>query len=141
VHGDFRIDNIIFESDQPRIKAVLDWELSTTGDPLADFSYYALNWVAETNGRASLLGLDLESLGIPSLDETVERYCARTGRASLPNLNWYFAHNLFRMASIIQGIKRRAFDGNASSSRAAELAERVPLLAAAGWAFATKTGA
>lgn len=139
VHGDFRIDNIIFAKDQPCIQAVLDWELSTLGDPLADFSYFALNWVAETNGRSSLVALDLETLGIPSLEEAIERYCARTGRGTLPDLNWYFAYNLFRMTSIVQGIKRRAIEGNASSERAADVARRVPLLAEAGWAFAAKT--
>lgn len=141
VHGDFRIDNAIFAAKHPKILGVLDWELSTLGDPLADFSYYALNWVAHTNGRASLVGADLESLGIPSLGETIERYCDRTGRASLPNLNWYFAYNLFRMASIVQGIKRRAIDGNASSAHAAEVATRVPALAEAGWAFSKSAGA
>lgn len=135
VHGDYRIDNVIFSNDRPAVQAVIDWELSTLGDPLADFSYFALNWVAETNGRSSIIGADLESLGIPSLSQTIRRYCALTGRESLPELNWHFAYNLFRLASIVQGIKRRAIDGNASSEHAADFARRVPALAQAGCAF------
>jgi aminoglycoside phosphotransferase (APT) family kinase protein len=136
VHGDFRIDNVIFSNDQAAVQAVIDWELSTLGDPLADFSYFALNWVAETNGRSSIAGLNLESLGIPSLEQTIRRYCARAGREAVPaELNWYFSYNLFRLASIIQGIKRRAIDGSASSEHAADFAERVPALAQAGCEF------
>jgi len=139
VHGDFRLDNLIF-ADRSLVAALLDWELSTLGDPLADFSYYALNWVAPVNGRSEVFALDLEALGIPSLQETIARYCRGTGRTSLPALDWYFAYNLFRIASIMQGIKRRSIEGNASSPDAAEMAARVPLIAEAGSAFADRAG-
>jgi aminoglycoside phosphotransferase (APT) family kinase protein len=141
VHGDYRIDNMIFHSTEPRVLAVLDWELSTTGDPLADFSYLMMNWLTPADSRAGLAGLDLPALGIPTLDEAVARYCAATGRDGVPDLNWYFAFGLFRLASIVQGIKRRVIDGTASSAHAAEMAERVPYLAARAWDFARKAGA
>ncbi len=141
VHGDYRIDNMIFAPDAPRVAAVLDWELSTTGDPLADFSYLMMNWLTPADSRAGLLGLDLPALGIPTLDEAVARYCAATGRDGVPDLNWYFAFGLFRLASIVQGIKKRVIDGTASSAHAGEMAERVPYLAERAWDFARKAGA
>ena len=141
VHGDYRIDNLIYAPDAPRVAAVLDWELSTLGDPLADFSYLLMNWVTVPEGRSGLLGLDLDALGIPTLDAAVARYCAATGRAGLPDLNWYFAYNLFRLTGIVQGIKKRVLDGTASSAQAAETAERVVPLADAAWGFAQKAGA
>jgi aminoglycoside phosphotransferase (APT) family kinase protein len=139
VHGDYRIDNAMFDV-QPRLTAVLDWELSTLGDPLADFSYLAMQWVMPADGGAGLAGLNLEQLGIPTLEEMVERY---SGRAQVPvadKLDWYFAYNLFRLAGIIQGIKKRVIDGTASHAQAAEIAKRVPFLADAAWAFAQKAG-
>ncbi|WP_201752688.1 phosphotransferase family protein [Sphingomonas changnyeongensis] len=141
VHGDYRIDNMIFDAAQPRVVAVLDWELSTLGDPLADFSYLLMNWVTEPEGRSGIKGLDLPALGIPTLDEAVARYCARTGRDGLPELNWYFAYNLFRLTGIVQGIKKRIVDGTASSPQAEATAARVPALAAAAWHFAAAAGA
>ena len=141
VHGDYRIDNLIYAPDAPRVAAVLDWELSTLGDPLADFSYLLMNWVTVPEGRSGLLGLDLDALGIPTLDAAVARYCTATGRAGLPDLNWYFAYNLFRLTGIVQGIKKRVLDGTASSAQAAETAERVVPLADAAWDFARKAGA
>ncbi len=141
VHGDYRIDNMIFAAAEPRVIAVLDWELSTLGDPLADFSYLLMNWVTEPEGRSGIKGLDLPALGIPTLDEAVARYCARTGRAGLPELNWYFAYNLFRLTGIVQGIKKRIVDGTASSPQAEATAARVPALAAAAWHFAAAAGA
>jgi aminoglycoside phosphotransferase (APT) family kinase protein len=141
VHGDYRIDNMIFAPAEPRVLAVLDWELSTTGDPLADFSYLMMNWVTEPEGRSGVLGLTGPETGIPTLEAMTERYCAATGRDGVPDLNWYFAFGLFRLASIVQGIKKRVLDGTASSAHAAEMATRVPRLADAAWGFAAKAGA
>ncbi|MFD1949691.1 phosphotransferase family protein [Sphingomonas arantia] len=141
VHGDYRIDNLIYAPDGPRVVAVLDWELSTLGDPLADVSYLLMNWVTEPEGRSGLLGLDLPALGIPTLEQAVARYCAATGRDGLPDLDWYFAYNLFRLTGIVQGIKKRVADGTASSAQAAETAARVVPLADAAWSFAQKAGA
>ncbi len=142
IHGDYRIDNLIYAPDASRIAAVLDWELSTLGDPLADFAYVAMNWAMPSGEQnASIGGLDLAALGIPTLDAITERYCARTGRSGVPDLDWYFAYNLFRLLGIVQGIKKRALDGNASSAKATEMAARVPMLAAAAWGFARKAGA
>ncbi len=141
IHGDYRLDNLIFASDGPHIHAVIDWELSTLGDPLADFAYFAMNWVLPADGGAPLGGKDLQREGLPGLDEIVERYCARTGRGGLPDLHWYFAFNLFRLVGIIQGIKKRASDGNASNKRAAEIVARIAPLARNGWTQAVKAGA
>ena len=141
VHGDFRIDNMIFDATEPRVIALLDWELSTTGDPLADFSYLMMNWVTEPEGRSGVLGLTGPETGIPTIEQMTERYCAATGRDGVPDLNWYFAFGLFRLTSIVQGIKKRVLDGTASSAHAAEMAERVPHLAASAWDFAGKAGA
>jgi aminoglycoside phosphotransferase (APT) family kinase protein len=141
VHGDYRMDNMIFAADQPRVAAVLDWELSTLGDPLADFSYLAMNWNMPADGRSGLAGLDLKALGIPTLDEAVELYCRLTNRSGVPDLNWYFAFGLFRLASITQGIAKRVQVGTAASERARETGARTPRLAAAAWSFALKAGA
>ncbi len=140
VHGDFRIDNMIFDARDPRVLAVLDWELSTLGDPLADFSYYLMSWVTQPEGRSGVKGLTGDS-GIPPLEDVVERYCAATGRDGVPDLDWYFAYNLFRLAGIVQGIKKRIIDGNASSTQAAATAARMPGLVAAAWEFAERAGA
>jgi aminoglycoside phosphotransferase (APT) family kinase protein len=142
VHGDYRMDNMIFDAAEPRVAAVLDWELSTIGDPLADFSYLMMNWHMPGDGRSGLGGLDLEALGIPTLDEAVELYCRLTGRpGGVPDLNWYFAFGLFRLCSITQGIAKRVQIGTAASERARETAARTPHLAAASWEFAKKAGA
>lgn len=141
VHGDYRIDNMIYARDRPEVLAVLDWELSTLGDPLADFTYVAMAWVTENGGRSGVMDLDRAALGIPELDEVVERYCAATGRSSVPDMNWYFAYNFFRLAGIIQGIKKRVIEGTASSSHAKAMSERVQPLADKAWEFAVKAGA
>ena len=139
VHGDYRIDNVLF--DDGRLKAVLDWELATLGDPLADFSYLAMQWVMPADGSSGLAGLDLKALGIPSLDDVVQRYSARSAVPVADKLDWYFAYNLFRLAGIVQGIKKRVIDGTASHARADEMARRVPMLADSAWHFALKAGA
>ena len=141
VHGDYRIDNMIFDAKDPNVVAVLDWELSTLGDPLADFTYVAMAWVTQNEGRSGVMDLDRAALGIPELDAMVERYCAATGRDGVPDMNWYFAYNFFRLAGIIQGIKKRVIDGTASSSHAQAMAERVFPLAESAWKFAEKAGA
>jgi aminoglycoside phosphotransferase (APT) family kinase protein len=140
VHGDYRIDNVVFDGDGT-LTAVLDWELATLGDPLADFSYLAMQWMMPADGGAGLGGLDLAALGIPSLDEIVERYSVRSGVPVANRLDWYFAYNLFRLTGIVQGIKKRVLDGTASHAEAAKMAERVPMLAEAAWSFAQKAGA
>src|SRR3954451_22005353 len=140
VHGDYRIDNVVFDGDGT-LSAVLDWELATLGDPLADFSYLAMQWMMPADGAAGLAGLDLATLGIPSLNAIVERYSERSGVPVAAKLDWYFAYNLFRLAGIVQGIKKRVIDGTASHARAAEMAARVPMLASAAWSFAEKAGA
>ncbi len=141
VHGDYRLDNLMLDASQPRVKAVLDWELSTTGDPLSDFAYLAMNWVTESVNRAGIAGVDFAAEGIPTLDEAAAIYCAATDRQGIPNLDWYFAYSLFRLAGIVQGIKKRFLDGTASSTQAEEMGSRVPQLSAAAWEFAKRAGA
>ncbi len=141
VHGDYRIDNMIYAHDRPQVLAVLDWELSTLGDPLADFTYVAMAWVTDNAGRSGVMDLDRAALGIPELDEVVERYCSQTDRTSVPDMNWYFAYNFFRLAGIIQGIKKRVIDGTASNAQAKAMSDRVQPLADAAWQFAQKAGA
>jgi aminoglycoside phosphotransferase (APT) family kinase protein len=141
VHGDFRIDNAIFERGGTKCLAVLDWELSTLGDPMSDFTYVAMAWITENGGRSGVMDLDRKALGIPELDEVVERYCAATGRDGIPDLNWYFAYNFFRLAGIMQGIKKRVIDGTASSAHAKSMSDRVTPLAERAWEYAVKAGA
>ena len=140
VHGDYRIDNVVFDGDGT-LTAVLDWELATLGDPVADFSYLAMQWTMPADGAAGLAGLDLAELGIPTLAEAVARYSDRSGVPVGAGLDWYFAYNLFRLAGIVQGIKKRVLDGTASHANAQEMAKRVPMLATAAWSFAKKAGA
>jgi aminoglycoside phosphotransferase (APT) family kinase protein len=137
VHGDYRLDNMIFDPTEPRVAAVLDWELSTLGEPLADFTYLLMNWI---NGAVAQIP-DLEAHGIPTIEETVARYCRLTGRPGLPDLDWYYSYNLFRLAGIIQGILGRVRDGTANHPQAAQMGPRVIALAEASWKFAQKAGA
>lgn len=141
VHGDYRIDNMIWAKDQPEVLAVLDWELSTLGDPLGDFSYVCMAYVTDNGGRSGVQDLDRKALGIPELEEVVERYCQATGRDSLPDMNWLFAYNFFRLAGILQGIKKRVIDGTASSAHAKAQSDRVQPLVDRAWEFAVKAGA
>jgi aminoglycoside phosphotransferase (APT) family kinase protein len=140
VHGDYRLDNMILHPSEPRILAVLDWELSTLGDPMGDFTYHLMNWVMPAGQRSGLAGLDLPALGIPTMDEYVAMYCERTGRAGIADLDWYFAYNMFRLAAILQGIVGRVRDGTAASAHAEANAERVKPLAQAAYAFAQRAG-
>ncbi len=141
VHGDYRIDNAIYAPNQPKILAVLDWELGTLGDPLADFSYLLMAWVTPNEGRSGVMDIDRKALGIPELEEVVERYCAATDRDGIPDMNWYLAYNFFRLVGIIQGIKKRVIDGTASSEHAKAMSDRVSPMAQQAWAFAQKAGA
>lgn len=140
VHGDYRLDNLILHVSEPRVIAVLDWELSTLGDPLGDFTYYLMSWMMPHDGRAGLGGLDLKSINIPTLDETVASYCAQTGRDGIPALEWYFAYNAFRLACILQGIAGRVRDGTAASAHATQMIQRIVPLSQAAYGFAQQAG-
>ena len=142
IHGDYRLDNVIYATDLSRVAAVIDWELSTLGDPLADFTYLALCWMTpSTLHDSGLADIDLASEGIPTLAEMTNLYCGITQRAQVPELNWYFAFNAFRMLGILQGVKRRALDGIASNAEAMTMGARVAPYAALGWSFACRHGA
>ncbi|MFT3804094.1 MAG: phosphotransferase family protein [Burkholderiaceae bacterium] len=140
VHGDYRLDNLVFDAKQPRIRAILDWELSTLGHPLADFSYHCMGFHIEPEQFRGIKGLDLAALGIPSERQYIDAYCRRTGRAGVEHWDFYLAYNLFRLAAILQGIAKRVVDGTASNERAHEQAARVVPLAKAGWAIAQRVG-
>ena len=141
VHGDFRLDNLIVAADGPEIRAVLDWELSTLGDPMADFSYMLIGWVLPASQRNGVAGADLKALGIPTLEETVARYAERTGAGVPANLDWLLAYNLFRLAAICQGIAGRVRDGTAASAHARSMAAQVGPLSDAAWTYAKRAGA
>ena len=139
VHGDYRLDNMIVHPTEPRVIAVLDWELSTIGHPLADFTYHLMIWDMPNIGIGSvgLVDKPLQELGIPDKYAYIEQYCRRTGRESgIANRNFYSAFNFFRLAAILQGIAGRVRDGTAASAHAAEAVNAVKPLAGLGWQFA-----
>lgn len=142
VHGDFRIDNMLFAKRAISVMAVIDWELSTIGDPLADLSYFAMAWMMPSDWHASgIRDADFAGLGIPSLEEVIAIYCEIARWKNLPDLRWYFAFNMFRMVGIVQGIKRRMLDGNASSANAADATSHLKPLASEAWTQARLAGA
>jgi len=146
VHGDYRLDNVILHPGEPRVIAVLDWELSTLGDPLADFSYHLMQWSmpkfeGASAGTASLLGFDLAALGLPARDAYVDAYVARTGLDPRPHLNVYSAYNFFRLAAILRGIVGRVRDGTAANENAPARAALVRPLAEVAWRYARDAGA
>jgi aminoglycoside phosphotransferase (APT) family kinase protein len=140
VHGDYRLDNLVFAPETPQVIAVLDWELSTIGHPLADFSYHCMSWRIQPGQFRGLGGLDLEALGIPDEKSYVRRYCERTGRtnpdAVMADWNFYLAYNMFRLAGILQGIAKRVETGTASSAQARQAGAGARPLAEMGWALA-----
>jgi aminoglycoside phosphotransferase (APT) family kinase protein len=136
VHGDYRMDNLVFHPTEPRVIGVLDWELSTIGDPLADFAYHTLTWRVTPELFRGLAGVDFARLGIPDEAEYVALYCRRTGREAIPDWEFYMVYSLFRIAAILQGIAKRALDGTAAGADAAEQGRLARPLAERAWELA-----
>lgn len=141
VHGDYKINNVIFDPKEPRVIGTLDWELSTLGHPLADFSYFLMPWGLPRITTLGYSDIDFKEMNIPTLDEAIDHYSEKTGRDGLPDINFCMAYNMFRLAGIVQGVYKRAQQGNASSQDAAKYGAAVPILANTGWEFAKKAGA
>jgi aminoglycoside phosphotransferase (APT) family kinase protein len=142
VHGDFRVDNMIFHKTEPRVLAVIDWELSTLGHPLADFSYHVMAWRLSSAEYRGLRGCDLAAMGVPPEKEYVARYLERTGLAAPSEKDWTFcmAYNMFRAAAIFQGVMARALAGNAASAQAMDTGRRARPMAEAGWELVRDLG-
>jgi aminoglycoside phosphotransferase (APT) family kinase protein len=138
VHGDYRLDNLIFHASEPRVLAVLDWELSTLGDPIVDFAYHVMTWHVDPQQFRGIAGLDWDTLGIPDEASYVARYCERTGFSIPGDWNFYLAFNMFRIAAILQGIMKRVTIGTAASAQAADAGRRARPMAELAWSFALR---
>ena len=132
IHGDYRLDNMVFAKDEPRVLGIIDWELSTLGHPLSDLAYACLCYHVDNPGKGGFVNVDVKALGIPTENEQLDAYCAITGRSKIPDFSLFMAFSVFRTAAIVQGVYKRGLDGNASSEEARTFGERPKLLAEIG---------